>query len=455
MMKRIFFCAALLLTAVACSVYKDYSRPALPELDGLYGSEVTGLAVTDSASLADLGWRDFFTDPLLQELITRALDQNPGLQIASQRVIEAEASLQAARLALLPTLGISSSVSFGESEVRYGGSALGYGLSPSASWEVDLRGSLTHAKRKALAAYERSGVYHRSVRTELIAAVARAYYTLQMLDGKLAISRQTADSWKENVRIMKAMKEAGMTNEASVSQTEANALSIEASLYDLEFQVRQVENSLCLLMGETPHPVARSEFDLSGFPSELLTGVPSQLLARRPDVLMAEQDLRMAFYDTQIARSAFYPALRLTGAYGWEKALTSPAGLLLSLGASLSEPLLDGGRRRADLTIAKARQEEAAIAFHNCLLGAGTEVNDAVAKCLAAQGKTDLRIQQIADLRSAVSSTQQLMHNSGATYLEVLTAQQSLLSAELQQVGDRYDFIDGLISLYRALGGGE
>ena len=208
-MRHLAYFAAVLLMAAGCSVYKDYTRPTLPELDGLYGAEVTGLSAADTSSLADLGWREFFTDPLLQELIARALDQNPGLQIASQRVIEAEASLSAARLALLPTLGLSPSVSYGQSEVRYGGSALGYGISPSASWEVDLRGSLTNARRKALAAYERSGVYHRSVRTELIAAVARAYYTLQMLDGKLAISRQTADSWKENVRIMKAMKDFG------------------------------------------------------------------------------------------------------------------------------------------------------------------------------------------------------------------------------------------------------
>ena len=443
--------AAVLLFCAGCSVYQEYTRPDLPELDGLYGLAGTG----DTLSLADQGWRAFFTDPLLRELIARGLENNPQMKTASQRVIEAEASLQAARLALLPALDLAPSVSYGQSQVRYGGSVLGYGISPAASWEVDLRGNLTNARRKAQAAYERSGVWHRSVQTELIASIARAYYTLQMLDAKLAISRQTADSWKENVRIMKAMKEAGMTNEASVSQTEANALSIEASLSDLEYQIRQVENSLCLLVGETPHGITVSRFDPSLYERDLQVGIPAQLLARRPDVRLAEYDLRMAFYDTQIARSAFYPALRLNGAFGWEKALTSPAGLLLSLGASAAEPIFARGRRKADLVIAKARQEEAAIAFHNSLLKAGTEVNDAIAKCRAAQSKTDLRIQQIADLRSAVNSTQQLMHNSGATYLEVLTAQQSLLSAELQQVGDRYDYIDGLISLYRALGGGE
>ena len=450
-MRNCLIAAAVLVLCAGCSVYKDYTREGLPELDGLYG----WTASADTASLADQGWRAFFTDPLLRDLIARGLENNPQMRTASQRVIEAEASLQAARLALLPALDLAPSLSYGQSQVRYGGSALGYGISPAASWEVDLRGSLTNARRKALAAFERSGVWYRSVQTELVASIARAYYTLQMLDAKLAISRQTADSWKENVRIMKAMKEAGMTNEASVSQTEANALSIEASLSDMEYQIRQVENTLCLLVGETPHGIAVGRFDPALYERDLQVGVPAQLLSRRPDVQLAEYDLRMAFYDTQIARSAFYPALRLNGSFGWEKALTSPAGLLLSLGASAAEPLFARGRRKADLVIAKARQEEAAIAFHNSLLKAGAEVNDAVAKCRAALGKTDLRIRQIADLRSAVSSTQQLMHNSGATYLEVLTAQQSLLSAELLQVNDRYDYIDGLISLYRALGGGE
>lgn len=451
MTKRMIYGLAALLLCAGCSVYKEYTRPELPELGGLYGQ----VEESDTVSLADRGWRTFFTDPLLRDLIARGLENNPQMKTASQRVLEAEASLQAARLALLPALDLAPAVSYGQSQVRYGGSALGYGISPAASWEVDLRGSLTNARRKALAAFERSGVWYRSVQTELVASIARAYYTLQMLDAKLAISRKTADSWKENVRIMKAMKEAGMTNEASVSQTEANALSVEASLSDLEYQIRQVENTLCLLIGDTPHGITVERFDPSLYERDLQVGIPAQLLSRRPDVQLAEYDLRMAFYDTQTARAAFYPALRLNGSFGWEKALTSPAGLLLSLGASAAEPLFARGRRKADLVIAKARQEEAAIAFHNSLLKAGAEVNEAIAKCRAALGKTDLRIRQIADLRSAVASTQQLMHNSGATYLEVLTAQQSLLSAELLQVNDRYDYIDGLISLYRALGGGE
>lgn len=451
-MRNVKKAVVLILSAAlvcACSVYKEYSRPETIPTDDLYG-----IRCLDTTSIAQIGWEDFFTDPKLQSLIRKGLENNRDVRIASQKIIEAEAALTQARLSLFPTLNFSPSFSFAESDVRYGGSVQGYSLSPAAVWEADLRGSLQNAKRKAQAAYEQSEIYKKSVETELVSAIARAYYSLQMLDSKLNISRQTADSWKENVRIMKAMKDAGMVNEASVAQTEANSCSIEASLFDLQYQIRQVENKICGLIGDAPHGIDRSQFSKSAINQDIMLGVPAQLLARRPDVMVSEYNLRKAFYDTNIAQAAFYPSIKLTGAYGWEKALTGAAGALLSAGASLAEPIFNAGHNRANLRIAKAQQEEALLSFEKTLISAGAEVNDAVAKCQAAQGKTDLRIQQIQDLKSAVNSTQQLMHNSGATYLEVLTAQQSLLSAQLLQVSDQYDAIDGMISLYKALGGG-
>lgn len=421
----------------------------MESLDRLYG-----IPVSDSNSIASIGWKDFFTDPVLQDLISEGLEDNLNLKAANQKIVEAEAALTVARLSFLPSIGLSPNFSFADSEKRYGGSVNGYGISPSASWEVDLRGSLYNQKRKAQASYEQSKVYVQSVKTELIASIARTYYTLQMLDSKLEISRQTAASWKENVRIMKAMKEAGMVNEASVSQTEANSCSIEASLFDLEYQIKQMENTLCVLVGKEPQHIGRSRFNKAAIEQNLTTGVPAQLLSRRPDVMSAELELQKAFYGVAGAQANLYPSIVINGAYGWEKALTTPAGLLLSLGASVSEPIFNAGRNRANVKIARAQQEEAVANFEQTLLTAGAEVNDAVAKCKAAQSKTDIRIQQIEDLRSAVNSTTQLMHNSSATYLEVLTAQQSLLSARLLQVSDQYDAIDGMISLYRALGGG-
>lgn len=430
------FAAAAALTLGGCSVYREYSRPENIDTDGLYG-----FAVTDTTSVAELGWRDFFRDTTLQHLIECALDNNRNLAIAAQKVVEAEASLSVARLSMLPTASFNPTFSLTGNTLN---------LPVNASWEIDLRGSLTNARRSAMAGYEQSLVYRQSVETELIASIARAYYTLEMLDSKLAISRQTAASWKENVRIMKAMKEAGMTNEASVAQTEANSCSIEASLFDLEYQIQQMENTICLLAGLKPQHIERGTFDKSAIAMDTATGIPAQLLSRRPDVMSAELELRKAFYNTAAARSSFYPQLTLNGMAG----LPVLSDFIVSLGASLAQPIFNAGRNRANLKIAKARQEEALLAFEQTLLEAGAEVNDAIGKCRAAESKTDIRIRQIENLRSAVNSTELLMHNSGATYLEVLTAQQSLLSARLLQISDQYDTLDGMISLYKALGGG-
>ena len=254
---------------------------------------------------------------------------------------------------------------------------------------------------------------------------------------------------------MKAMKEAGMTNEASISQTEANALSVSASVYDLEYKIIQAENSLALLLGVTPQHFERGELDGIVLKGELLTGVPAQLLSRRPDVQAAEYDLRIAYHNTNIARADLYPSLTLTGEGGWEKTLTNPASLFFSFAAKLLQPIFQGGKLRANLRIAESRQREALENFHHKLLEAGNEVNTALAQCRSARSKTEIRKQQVATLESAVYSTRQLMSHSEATYLEVLTAQQSQLSARLQQISDRYEGIQGMIKLYRALGGGS
>lgn len=441
--------AAACLMLCSCGAYRQYETPSFAGTDQLYG-----ISCDDSVSIADLSWDRFFMDEKLQALIREGLENNRDLRSAAMKVTEAEAALYTARLSFLPSLALSPSFSLAQSDVRYGeGMVHGFGISPAASWEADISGRLYNGRRKAQAAYEKSLVYRQSVETELVSSIAMSYYTLVMLDTKLDISKRTAANWKENVRIMKAMKEAGMVNEASVSQTEANSCSIEASLYDLEFQIRQIENTLSLLTGATPKSIDRMRLSESHVTAEIGLGVPAQLLSRRPDVMMAELDVRSAFYDTALAVSQFYPSLRLTGAYGWEKALTTPAGMLLSLGASASESIFNAGRNKAGLKAARARQEEAVLAFEKSLLKAGNEVNTALAKYQAARSKTDVRIQQIRDLESAVHSTQQLMSHSGATYLEVLTAQTSLLNAELLQVSDRYDEIEGLITLYKALGG--
>lgn len=245
-----------------------------------------------------------------------------------------------------------------------------------------------------------------------------------------------------------------MTNQASISQTEANSCAIEATLYELEYQIRQVQNSLSLLLGTPVTDFERSTLAEAALATDISYGVPASLLSHRPDVMYAEQEVRKAYYDVAIAKAAFYPSLNLTGELGWEKALTSPVGWLYSVAASLAQPLYAGGRIRRNLQIARARQEETAASFEKVLLQAGAEVNNAVALCNSARGKMTVRENQIEALKDAVSSTSQLMRHSQSTYLEVLTALQSLLSAQLLQVSDNYESAQGTIALFKAVGGG-
>ena len=446
--------SCLLLSS--CGIYTTYERPSDINTDGLYGQDLNEEAVAvDTASIASLSWRELFTDSHLQTLIEHALQSNTDLLSAQQRIKEAEATLSSAKLAYLPSFmltpqgGVSS---FDKSK----GSWTYTGIA-SASWEIDIFGKLTNAKRRSKALYLQSLEYEQAVSTSLIANVANLYYTLLMLDEQYRISEETAVNWRESVRTMRAMMAAGMTNEASVSQSEANCRQVEASLLDLKQQIKEVENSLSILLGEVPGGIERGHLAGQDFPEDLTVGVPLQLLSRRPDVKSAELSLVSAFYSTNAARSAFYPSITLSGTAGWTNSagnmIINPGKLLLSAVGALTQPLFNKGLNIAQLKIAKAQQEEAKLAFQQALLNAGSEVNNALTQVQTARGKTELRTGQITSLENAVRSTQLLMQHGTSTYLEVLTAQQSLLSAQLTQVADRFDEIQGIINLYQALGG--
>ncbi|WP_462359241.1 TolC family protein [Bacteroides clarus] len=448
--------SCLLLSS--CGIYTTYERPSDINTDGLYGQDLNEEAVAvDTASIASLSWRELFTDSHLQTLIEHALQSNTDLLSAQQRIKEAEATLSSAKLAYLPSFmltpqgGVSS---FDKSK----GSWTYTGIA-SASWEIDIFGKLTNAKRRSKALYLQSLEYEQAVSTSLIANVANLYYTLLMLDEQYRISEETAVNWRESVRTMRAMMAAGMTNEASVSQSEANCRQVEASLLDLKQQIKEVENSLSILLGEVPGGIERGHLAGQDFPEDLTVGVPLQLLSRRPDVKSAELSLASAFYSTNAARSAFYPSITLSGTAGWTNSagnmIINPGKLLLSAVGALTQPLFNKGLNIAQLKISKAQQEEAKLAFQQALLNAGSEVNNALTQVQTARGKTELRTGQITSLENAVRSTQLLMQHGTSTYLEVLTAQQSLLSAQLTQVADRFDEIQGIINLYQALGGGR
>lgn len=453
-MKNIVIIVLAAVSLSSCGIYNKYQRPADITADGLYGQEV---CTDDTASIASLSWREVFADPRLQQLIDSALANNTDLLSARERIKEAEATLMSARLAYLPSFMLTpqggvSSFDGAKGSWTYTGIA-------SASWEVDIFGRLTNAKRRSKALYEQSLEYEQAVSTSLIANMANLYYTLLMLDEQYRISQETALSWQESVRTMRAMMEAGMTNEAGVAQAEANCRQVEASLLDLEQQIKEVENSICILLGTVPGSVKRGRLEGQTFPEDLSVGVPLQLLSRRPDVKSAELALASAFYSTNAARSAFYPSITLSGTAGWTNSagnlIVNPGKVLLSAVASLTQPLFNRGQNVAQLKIAKAQQEEARLAFQQTLLNAGSEVNNALTQVQKARGRASLRQEQVASLEEAVRSTQLLMQHGTTTYLEVLTAQQSLLSARLTQVADRFDEIQGIVNLYQALGGGR
>lgn len=452
-MKRIIIGLLLLTGLSGCHIYRTYERPELSGVDSLY--RVPAMT-EDTMSLADFSWKELFTDTVLQQLIEKGIANNTDLNIARLKVREAEALLTSSKLAYLPSVSLTPQGTI--KSIEGNSPTKTYNLAASADWELDIFGRLTNAKREAKAVLEQSQAYKQAVQTQLIATIANSYYTLLMLDKQLDISRRTAEIWAENLRVMKALKKAGQTTEMAVAQIEASKLSVDASLLSLEQQITEVENSLSSLLGVVPQRIDRSTLDMQSFPDTLSVGVPLQLLQRRPDVRQSEAALAEAFYTTNRAYSAFYPAITLSGSAGWTNAagviISNPGEWLFSAVGALVQPLFNRGQNIANLKVAKARQEEALLTFRQTLLNAGTEVNDALLQWQVARRRLDLDRQQIISLQSAVRSSELLMRHSSQNYLEVLTARQTLLDAELSAVSDRFEEIQGVINLYHALGGG-
>ena len=434
-----------------CSIYKPYSRPEV-QTEGLYRDlEET----KDTASIATLGWRNLFSDKNLQALIDKGLERNTDLRVAHTRVKAAEAVLMNARLSYLPSVVLAPDGSISGTE---GAKAIKtYNLAASASWEIDLFGKVTNAKREALAALEGSRAYRQAVETQLIATIANSYYMLLMLDRQLIISEQTLITWKETEHSIEALKRAGKSNDAAVLQAKANRLALEASVVSIRKSIRETENGLSALLADTSHDIMRGALQKQQFPDTLSAGLPVQLLANRPDVRQAEWNLAQAYYATNAARSAFYPSLTLSGSIGWTNnvggVVVNPGSWLFSAVGSLMQPLFNKGTNIANLRQAKARQEEAPVLFQQSLLDAGKEVNNALTRWQSARIRMDYVNQQIMTLQEAVRKTELLMQHTSTNYLEVLTARQRLLEAELTQAQDKFEEIQGVIDLYHAVGG--
>ena len=456
-MKRLRNILIITLAAglTSCGVYTKYERPseALAGLDSLYRAD---LSPDTAQTLASLSWEELFADPHLQALIRRGLEANTDLQVARLQVEEAQATLRQSKLAYLPSANLTPEGTLSSFDGKKPQQT--YSLGASVSWEIDLFGKLTNAKREARAALLASDAYRQAVQTQVVATVADSYYALLMLDEQISITRRMVESWEEYVHALEALLRAGQADRATVNQARASKLAAESSLETLVQQLVEQENALCAFLGETPRVVERGSMEGQSFPDTLRVGVPLDLLARRPDVRQAEAELMEAFYATNGARSAFYPSITLSGSAGWTNsggtAITNPGAWLLSAVGSLVQPLFNKGENIANLKIAKARQEEALLHFRQELLDAGNEVNDALAQWQSARRRIRLDTAQAEHLTATLHDTSLLMqHSADVNYLQVITARQSLLSARLTVVQDRYDEIQGVIQLYHALGG--
>lgn len=461
MKKQIIFmlCATALLSS--CHIYKSYDRPEDINTSGLYRDPVAenDTLVSDTANFGNLPWRTVFTDPQLQSLIELGLKQNTDLQSAALRVKEAQAPLLAAKLAYAPSLALSPQGTI--SSFNHRAATKTYSLPVAASWELSLFGGILNQKRGAEVNVKQMQAYRQAVQTQIIANVANLYYTLMMLDKQLEISKQTADILKRNTDAMQAMKEGALygINSAGVEQSRAAYAQVLASLPDIEQSIREVENSLSVLLGQAPQSIKRNTLEAQTLPSEFSVGVPLQMLSNRPDIKAAEMALAASYYNTNVARSNFYPKITLSGSAGWTNsagsAIINPGKFLASAIGSLTQPLFYNGANIAKLRIAKAQEAEAKLAFQQALLNAGSEVSDALSLYQKTSEKVETREMQVNSAKKAAEDTRELFKLATATYLEVLSAEQSYLSAQLSQVSDSFDRIQAVVNLYQALGGGR
>ena len=442
-----------------CGIYGKYERPDV-NVSGIVRdvtSSTDTLAVTDTTSFGNLPWRSVFTDPQLQSLIEQGLSHNTDLLNAALNVKMVEAQLTAAKLAFVPSFTFSPQGTISS----WDGSkaAKTYSLPINASWSIDLFGNLLNQKRSAQMALLATKDYQLVVKTNLIANIANAYYTLLMLDKQLEIVDNMTQLTKETWDMMKLQKELNNAKETSVQSAEANYYSVLAQAADLKRQIRETENSLSLLLGQQAQTIGRGKLENQSLPTEFSTGVSLQLLNNRPDVHYAEMTLAQCFYDTQAARSQFYPNITISGTGAFTNSsgagIVNPGKWLLQAVGSLVQPIFQNGRLVAQLKVAKATQEQAYNTWQQAVLAAGSEVSNALVLYNSSDEKSKLEQKQVESLTKNVEYTKDLFSMGGSTYLEVITAQQSLLNAELAKVQDDFYKMQAVVNLYYALGGGR
>lgn len=454
--------AAVVLTAAmgSCNIYKKYETPDSTPLMAEY-KRVQEQQI-DSMAYGNLAWQQVFTDPVLAGLIQQALDNNTNLANARLNIDIAHAQLKGAKLSYLPSVALGPNGAGSKFFVNpHQSMSWSYQIPLSVSWEIDIFGKLLNTKRSAQAAFEQTQDYCQAVRSQIISSVANTYYAIATVESQLALSRSTAESWANSVQTMKDLKQAGKVNEVAVVQSEAQYYGIIGSITDLEVSLDELNNTMSLLLNVMPQKWTIDPDALLTVPEIEREAIPMAELACRPDVAAAERAMATAYYSTAGARAAFYPGLTITANGGFTNLLgsmvTNPGKFFIQLAGSLSAPLFSRGANIARLEAAKAQQQQAMNTFEYTLMSASTEVSDAMTlyeKSLEKQQALDVQAEKLA---LAVDYTQELLQLGGynTTYLDVLTAQQNLLQAQMSSITARNNQTRALINLYQSLGGGR
>jgi NodT family efflux transporter outer membrane factor (OMF) lipoprotein len=465
--KNIIAVAAVGMSLTGCGLYNKYEQKTETPSD-VFGENIASQD-TDS-SIAEMSWREFFTDPLLQKLIDQVLANNTDLNSARIAVEKSQAALSAARLAYLPSLAFAPQGSL--SSFDGAKPTKTYNLQLQASWDIDVFGSITSKKRAAKAVFLQSQLNEEATRANLISTTAQFYFTLQMLDRELEILNMTDSLWGASLETEKALWENGQAYSTAVNQMESSWLNVKTQVVDIARTIRSTENAVCRLLGATPQHIQRSKWGSSAlhYPEAegdtgqrmfdkrfLKIGVSASMLERRPDIRLANATMEEAFYNTQSARAAFFPSITLSGSAGWSNnngIIVDPGKFLWNVLGSLTQPIFARGSIKANYKIQKLTEEDMQKKYVQTVIDAGNEVNEALADCQAARDKHQYYHRQVEVLNDAYKGTHELMDNGKANYLEVLTAQESLLSAQLNEVTNMYNGAQAVIALYIALGGG-
>ena len=449
---------ALLLSLQSCFVAKDYTRPQVVEEEYFR----TDLLPQDSLTLADVSWRELFTDPILVDYIEEGLQNNIDIRVALQQIEAAEAYMRQGKAGYFPSLNLAAS---GATQNPSENGQLGgvgtvsqFDLSANLSWEADIWGKIRSNDMATRAAYLQTVAGHKAVKTELIASIASLYYQLLALDEQVRITQQTIENRENSLETTSALKDAGIVTEVGVKQTEAQLYRAQAVLVDLENNIRLLENTFSIVLGHAPHQIDRGELEDLEITTELAIGVPAQLLRNRPDVIAAEYNLMNAFQLTNVAKSNFYPSLRLTASTGLQslefKDWFSANSIFASLIGNLAQPIFNQRQIRTQYEVAQAQEVIALLNFRRSLLEASREVSDALYNYEAAEERMEIKMNEFEAYDLATTYSEELLNNGMANYLEVLTARENALNAQLEIINTELDQFLSIVDLYQALGGG-